>query len=240
MGERGWGIGWSTGFSRSFVFRRPAKAGTPTNPRPLSPEGRGREGREELVHEMLHDGSLALAAGTNEGNHAGGASGEGRLQEAQLGGAAEEAKWLTGAMVDARRPQGLALRLGGAFRTQRTHHGPGLPHLAVRDLLQLLLQLLPIIGPAVGLQHAPGFLAGRHAAGTAPRTPAWLASRKRMNQSSAPRWAVVEQLAYIQSMPFSAISGYRLCVASSTVSLNASDGEWPWSRSTSYWASHRP
>ena len=66
------------------------------------------------------------------------------------------------------------------------------------------------------------------------------ASRNALNQSRAPRWAVVEQLAYIQSMPFSAISGYRLWVASSTVSLNASLGEWPCSRSTSYCASHRP
>jgi len=37
-------------------------------------------------------------------------------------------------------------------------------------------------------------------------------------------------------MPFSAMSGYKLCVASSTVSLNASEGECPCSRSTSYFA----
>src|SRR5690606_39289656 len=39
------------------------------------------------------------------------------------------------------------------------------------------------------------------------------------------RCAVVEQLAYIQSMPFSATSGIRDWVSSSTVSLNASEGE---------------
>ena len=41
-------------------------------------------------------------------------------------------------------------------------------------------------------------------------------------QSKAPRCAVVEQFAYIQSIPFSPINGYKLWVASSTVSLNAS------------------
>ena len=38
-------------------------------------------------------------------------------------------------------------------------------------------------------------------------------------QSSAPRCAVVEQLLYIQSIPFSDIRGYKLCKASSIVSL---------------------
>jgi len=37
----------------------------------------------------------------------------------------------------------------------------------------------------------------------------------------------VLQLAYIQSIPFSPIKGYRDCVASSTVSLKASEGECP-------------
>ena len=38
---------------------------------------------------------------------------------------------------------------------------------------------------------------------------------------------VALQLAYIQSIPLAPIKGYKLCVASSTVSLNASDGECP-------------
>ena len=41
-------------------------------------------------------------------------------------------------------------------------------------------------------------------------------------------------------MPFFPISGYRDCVASSTVSLKASEGEWPFARSTSYCAAKAP
>src|ERR1700744_2000080 len=59
-----------------------------------------------------------------------------------------------------------------------------------------------------------------------------VASRNFFHQSSAPRCAVVEQLAYIQSIPFSATSGISDCVNSSTVSLNASEGECPLERST--------
>ena len=59
-------------------------------------------------------------------------------------------------------------------------------------------------------------------------------------QSSAPRWAVAEQFEYIQSMPFSSTSRIRLWVSSSTVSLNASLGEWPCLRRTSYCASMMP
>jgi len=66
------------------------------------------------------------------------------------------------------------------------------------------------------------------------------ASLKRGFQSRAPRWAVVLQLEYIQSMPFSATRRIRLWVSSSTVSLKASLGVCPFSRSTSYWASITP
>ena len=52
--------------------------------------------------------------------------------------------------------------------------------------------------------------------------------------------AVVEQLEYIQSMPFLATRGYNDWVASSTVSLKASEGECPRSRSTAYCAANRP
>ncbi len=38
---------------------------------------------------------------------------------------------------------------------------------------------------------------------------------------------MAEQFEYIQSMPFSSTSRIRLCVSSSTVSLNASLGLWP-------------
>ncbi len=38
---------------------------------------------------------------------------------------------------------------------------------------------------------------------------------------------VALQLEYIQSMPLAPISGYKLWVASSTVSLKASEGECP-------------
>ena len=67
-----------------------------------------------------------------------------------------------------------------------------------------------------------------------------VASWKGPIQSSAPRCAVVEQLAYIQSIPFSAKSGMSDWVSSSTVSLKASEGVWPCSRSTSYCASRMP
>jgi hypothetical protein len=67
-----------------------------------------------------------------------------------------------------------------------------------------------------------------------------VASRKRFHQSNAPRCAVVEQLAYIQSMPFSATSGMSDWVSSSTVSLKASEGVCPWARSVSYWAAKIP
>jgi hypothetical protein len=59
-------------------------------------------------------------------------------------------------------------------------------------------------------------------------------------QSSAPRWAVAEQLAYIQSMPRSLMSGYRLIRASSTVSLKASEAVCPWRRSTLNCARNAP
>src|ERR1700712_5115279 len=65
-------------------------------------------------------------------------------------------------------------------------------------------------------------------------------SRNLFHQSKAPRCAVVEQLAYIQSMPFSATRGINDWVSSSTVSLNASEGEWPLLRNTSYWAANTP
>ena len=51
-----------------------------------------------------------------------------------------------------------------------------------------------------------------------------VASRNFFHQSNAPLCAVVEQFAYIQSIPFSATNGINDCVNSSTVSLNASDG----------------
>ena len=68
----------------------------------------------------------------------------------------------------------------------------------------------------------------------------FVASRNFFHQSSAPRWAVVEQLAYIQSMPFSATNGMSDWVSSSTVSLKASEGVWPLARSVSYWAAKMP
>ncbi len=91
-------------------------------------------------------------------------------------------------------------------------------------------QAVLVIGCAVGLQDDAGFLAAGHALYRRSKTgsTAW---RNSCRQSSAPRWAVVEQLAYIQSMPFSATRRIRLWVSSSTVSLKASDGEWPWLRS---------
>ena len=59
-------------------------------------------------------------------------------------------------------------------------------------------------------------------------------------QSNAPRCAVVEQLAYIQSIPFSPNKGIRDCVNSSTVSLKASEGSCPCSRNVSYCANRSP
>src|SRR5205085_79456 len=67
-----------------------------------------------------------------------------------------------------------------------------------------------------------------------------VASRNFFHQSKAPRCAVVEQLAYIQSIPFSATKGINDWVSSSTVSLKDSDGEWPFARNTSYWAAKIP
>src|SRR6187549_1297388 len=67
-----------------------------------------------------------------------------------------------------------------------------------------------------------------------------VASRNFFHQSNAPRCAVVEQLAYIQSIPFSATKGINDWVSSSTDSLNASDGEWPFLRNTSYCAANTP
>jgi hypothetical protein len=43
-----------------------------------------------------------------------------------------------------------------------------------------------------------------------------------------------------RTYPLAPISGKRDCVASSTVSLNASEGEWPFSRRTLYWARNMP
>lgn len=54
-------------------------------------------------------------------------------------------------------------------------------------------------------------------------TTGLMASWNGVIQSNAPRWAVVEQLAYIQSIPFLANRGIRDWVSSSTVSLKASD-----------------
>src|SRR5690606_4513424 len=67
-----------------------------------------------------------------------------------------------------------------------------------------------------------------------------VASLKGFHQSKAPLCAVVEQLAYIQSIPFSATRGIKLWVSSSTVSLNASDGLCPFALNTSYWAAKIP
>src|SRR3982750_2809761 len=58
--------------------------------------------------------------------------------------------------------------------------------------------------------------------------------------TTAQRGAVVEQLAYIQSIPFSATNGINDWVNSSTVSLNDSEGEWPLARNTSYCAAKIP
>src|SRR6266545_4228711 len=46
-----------------------------------------------------------------------------------------------------------------ALGAQRPHLGTGLPHLAVGNLLQFLLQLLPVVWSAVGIQRAPRLLA---------------------------------------------------------------------------------
>src|SRR5678816_4710027 len=67
-----------------------------------------------------------------------------------------------------------------------------------------------------------------------------VASRNLFHQSSAPLCAVVEQFAYIQSIPFSATNGISDCVNSSTVSLKASDGVCPFERNTSYCAAKIP
>ena len=74
-----------------------------------------------------------------------------------------------------------ARSLSLAFRAQVADLLTGDPHFALGDFLQFLFELLTVVGPAVGLERPAGFL--------------------------APRWAVVEQFAYIQSMPLSAISG---------------------------------
>ena len=39
-----------------------------------------------------------------------------------------------------------------------------MPHFAVSDGFELFLQLLAVIGAAIGLEHAAGFVAGRHLA----------------------------------------------------------------------------
>src|ERR1700743_1084757 len=67
-----------------------------------------------------------------------------------------------------------------------------------------------------------------------------VASRNFFHQPKAPRCAVVEQLAFIQSIPFSATNGINDWINSSTVSLNASDGECPFLRNTSYCAAKIP
>ena len=58
------------------------------------------------------------------------------------------------------------------FRTQGADGLAGLPHFAVGDFLQFLLQLLPVVRPAVGFERAAGFFAGLDLTCTAPRRPA--------------------------------------------------------------------
>src|SRR5438552_252696 len=54
------------------------------------------------------------------------------------------------------------LRFGRSLRPERADDRAGLPHLAVGDRLQFLLQLFPVILTAVRVKDAPGLLAGRH------------------------------------------------------------------------------
>src|SRR5262245_65441497 len=46
------------------------------------------------------------------------------------------------------------------LRPQRPDLLARLPHFAVRNLLQLLFELLPVVGPAVRFQRAPSLIAG--------------------------------------------------------------------------------
>ena len=133
---------------------------------------------------------------------------------------------------------GVARIASVVFGAQLAHHGAGLPHLALAHLTQLFVELLAVVGLAVEVDRTLGLVAGGDFAvklledgfrGVAETFPPIQRA-----------WAVVEQLAYIQSMPFSATSGMSDCVSSSTVSLKASEGVWPLARSVSYWAAKMP
>src|SRR5205823_4000378 len=54
----------------------------------------------------------------------------------------------------------LCASLNRPFGAQRPNNAPRLPHLAVGDRFQLLLQLRAIVLATVGLERAPRFVAG--------------------------------------------------------------------------------
>src|SRR5262245_57053698 len=49
-----------------------------------------------------------------------------------------------------------------AFGAQRADGLAGDPHFAVADRLEFLFELLAVVGPAIGLEYAPGLLAAGH------------------------------------------------------------------------------
>ena len=110
------------------------------------------------------------------------------------------------------------------FRTEFANRYGCLPHFAFTQCFQLFVQFLTIVGFGIAVDGNLGFVTGLHA----------LIQFLYNRLDSIVRWAVVEQLAYIQSIPFFANNGINDWVSSSTVSLNASDGVWPFSRNTSY------
>ena len=112
------------------------------------------------------------------------------------------------------------------FRTQGAGGFARPPHFRIRYDVQLLCELLLVVRLAARLQNALRLCARSHSLVSSSNT-GFTAFLNFGFQSRAPRWAVAEQLAYIQSMPFSPTRRIRLSVNSSTVSLNASLGLWP-------------
>ena len=114
----------------------------------------------------------------------------------------------------------LVVKLSVVFRTKRANRHTGLPHLLVAHVFKFLVQFITIVRLGVLVYRNLSFVTGLH-------TQVEPLHDRLDSFTEAGSWAVVEQLAYIQSIPFSPKSGIKLCVSSSTVSLKASEGECP-------------